>query len=553
MGYVNANNLNRFRFASPTLGYLSGIKLHVYHIPPAVIIFPASTNATPGSSVVFNAATYGTPPLQFQWRLNGTNISGGTTNSLTVTNIAAASAGNYSLVISDFSGSVTSAVATLNFTNPPVITLQPENQAANPGSNATFTVSATGVGPLNYKWFFNNAAIRGETNTLFTRTNVQASATGNYLVVISNAGGSVTSSIVTLAIGFADDFDSYSVPSVLTNNATTNGYKIFFGATSGGYDFKAVFGFDYSTVTFPTNIPPAPHSIGSTTRGLYLTANKADANAAAAAVNLYPVGQTWSNNFALKFDLWMNWGAVATTEHALFGISCSGNITNRVAQNTSDGLWFAMDGDGGGTTGIRDFSVYRGVGAGNPPVLMTSGFGPATPLGANFDNADEGFAGLFTFFIFSNNFATPAGAAAMRWVTVEVRQENNLITWLLNNVAVAQYTNTFGYTNGVILLGYNDTFASIGDTNNFAIMDNITVSPISYPPVQIVSPRIVGSNFTFSFTTDAYESYSVQWTTNLAAGTWATYTNFYANGTTYLLAIPLPINSPAQFFRVSQP
>ena len=298
-----------------------------------------------------------------------------------------------------------------------------------------------------------------------------------------------------------------------------------------------------------------PISIGGTTKGLYLTANKADANAAAAAVNLYPVGQTWSNNFALKFDLWMNWGTAATTEHALFGFNCSGNVTNRVAQNTSDGIWFAMDGDGGGPGGgVRDFSVYHGGGAGNPPVLMTSGFGPTAPLGANFDNADAGFVSLFPFSIFSNNFASPSGAAAMRWVSVEVRQENNLITWLLNNIAVAQYTNTFGYTNGAILLGYNDTFTSIGDSNNFATMDNISVGPINYAPVQISSPRITGNNFTFNFATDAYASYTVQWTTNLAAVNWTTYTNFYASGSTNSQTIPLPPNNfPAQFFRVSRP
>ena len=86
MGYVNANNLNRFRFASPTLGYLSGIKLHVFHIPPAATVLPAATNAPLGSNVTFTATAYGTAPMQFQWRLNGNNLSGGTTNGFTVTN-----------------------------------------------------------------------------------------------------------------------------------------------------------------------------------------------------------------------------------------------------------------------------------------------------------------------------------------------------------------------------------------------------------------------------------------------------------------------------------
>ncbi len=565
MGYVNANNLNRFRFASPTLGYLSGIKLHVFHIPLSAIISPTSTNIAPGADMTFTSTTYGTPPMQFQWQLNGTNLPNATNNFLLLTNVGAGNlgpgnVGNYDLVLSDFSGSITSTVAPLTVIGFPVapgIIVPPQSLVVGKGSNATFTVTADGTAPFSYQWFFNSTNIFGATNVSFTRTNVQTTNTGNYFVVVTNVAGSVTSSVAVLALSFLDDFDSYSVPSVLTNPATTNGYKIFFGAASGGYDFKAVFGFDYSTVTFPTNIPSAPHSAGGTTKGLYLTVNKSDATAAFTAINLYPVGLNYTNNFALKFDLWMNWGTVNSTEHALFGLNCSGNWTNRVAQNTSDGIWFAMDGDGGSgaaSTSARDYSVFHGGGSGTAPVLTTSGFGPTAPLGANFDNADAGFVNLFPSLTFTNIGATPAGSSAMRWLNVEVRQENNLITWLLNNIAVAQFTNTFGYTGGNILIGYNDTFSSIGDTNNFAIIDNVRVEGIVYAPVKIVSPQIAGTNFIFSFGTDAYESYTVQWTTSLASGNWTTLTNFYANGATNTQIIPLPANNfPAQFFRVTRP
>ena len=560
MGYVNANNLNRFRFVNSTLGYLSGIKLHVYHIPPAATIAPASTNISAGANMTFTSTTYGTPPLQFQWQFNGANLPNATNNFLSLTNLGAGNLGNYALVVSDFSGVITSTVApvtVLGIPTAPAIVMQPQSQVIAKGSNATFTVTATGTSPLSYQWFFNNTNLSGATNFSFTRNNVQSTNAGNYFVVVTNVVGSVTSSVAVLALSFLDDFDSFSVPNILTNPATTNGYKLFFGATSGGYDFKAIFGFDYSTVTFPTNIPSAPHSVGNTTKGLYLTANKADATAAAAAINLYPVGLNYTNNFALKFDLWMNWGQTATTEHVLFGFNCSGNITNRVTQLTSDGIWFAMDGDGGcspASASIRDYSVFHGGGSGNAPVLMTSGFGPEVLLGANFDNADAGLVTLFPSQSFTNIGATPAGSSAFRWNNVEVRQENNLITWLLNNVAVAQFTNTFGYTGGNLLLGYNDTFSSIGDTNNFAIIDNVRVEGIVYAPVKIVSPQLSGTNFNFSFGTDAYESYTVQWTTNLAAGNWTTLTNFYGNGATNTHTVPLPPNNfPAQFFRVTRP
>ncbi|MEY4917535.1 MAG: hypothetical protein RL616_1448 [Verrucomicrobiota bacterium] len=562
MGYVNANNLNRFRFLTPTLGYLSGIKLHVFHIPPAATVLPTSTNAFLGSNLTLTATAYGTAPMQFQWRLNGTNLVGGTTNGFSVTNLTAGNAGNYDLIISDFSGSVTSAVAALTVSGVPVapsITNQPQSLVINAGSNATFTVGATGSAPLSYQWQFNGVDISSATNASYTRTNVQPVNAGNYSVVLTNLGGSVTSSVAVLTLGFVDDFDSYVSPSTVIAPATTNGYKIFFGADSGATDFKAVFGFDYSTISFPTNIPSAPHSTGGTTKGLFLSANK-DATGIAAGVNLYPLAVFASNNFALKFDVWLNWtNPGSATEHALFGINHSGNVTNRVSQPTSDGLFFAVDGDGnvaGTTTTIRDFGIFRGAGAGAIPFMLTTNnttFGPTPPLGKNFDNNDPGLASLFPAKTVPG-YSTPAGSPGLSWVSGEVRQENNLITCLLNGVAIAQYTNTFGYTNGAVLLGYNDVFASLGSTNNFVIFDNVSVAPIVFAPVKILSPSLAGTNFNFSFASEAYESYTVQWTTNLSAANWTTYTNFIGNGSTNSLTIPLPVNLPsAQFFRVSRP
>ena len=561
-GYNNTRSINRVRFASPTLGYMSGQALHVYHVPLTAMVSPAVTNVFSGSNATFSATAYGTAPLAYQWRFNGTNLAGATTNFYSITNIGAGSAGNYDLVLSDFSGSVTSAVAILTVSGVPVapgITAQPQGLVVNQGSNAMFTVGATGTAPLNYQWLFNGANISGATLSNYTLVNVQPTNAGNYSVVITNVAGSVTSSVAVLALGFADDFDAYDVPVTVMNTATTNGYKIFFGAVSGPLDFKVIFGFDYSTVTFPTNIPAAPHSVGGTTKGLLLSVNK-DATGAAAAVNLYPANLSAAGNFALKFDVWLNWtNPGSATEHALFGINHSGNITNRVGQLTSDGLFFAVDGDGnvaGTTTIIRDFAVFRGAGAGAIPFMMTTNnttFGPTPPLGKNFDNNDPGLVSLFPAKAVPG-YTTPAGTPGLGWVSGEVRQENNLITCLLNGVAIAQYTNSFGYTNGSVLIGYNDAFDSLGSTNNFVIFDNVRVESIVLSPVKILSPQLVGNSFNFSFASEAYESYTVQWTTNLLAANWTTYTNFMGNGGTNLVVVPWPVNlSAAQFFRVSRP
>jgi GH25 family lysozyme M1 (1,4-beta-N-acetylmuramidase) len=378
---------------------------------------------------------------------------------------------------------------------PPVIIGQPLSRTVRVGNNATFSVAVavSSSTPLSYQWRFNGMNIAGATTTVYTQLDAQLTNTGNYTVVITNAAGSVTSSVAALTVNppppvvppvvlYQENFDAYASPSVVSSPATTNGFKLLFGAASGPVDFTARFGFDYSTVTIPAVIPSAPHSSGGTTKGLYLTVNK-DATPAVAAVNLYPVSQVFTGNFALKFDLWINYSNIAaSTEHALFGINHSGNVTNRVGQLTSDGLFFAMDGDGGvsASTTLRDFALFRGGGPAAIPVLLTTGntvFGPQPLLGANFDSADAGFSALFPSKALST-FTTASGSAGNGWVSVEVLQATNVITWLLNDTMVAQYTNTSLYTNGNILIGYNDAFASIGGADNFAVFDNIRVETL---------------------------------------------------------------------------
>jgi GH25 family lysozyme M1 (1,4-beta-N-acetylmuramidase) len=379
---------------------------------------------------------------------------------------------------------------------PPVIVGQPLSRTVRVGNIAGFSVAVavSSSTPLYYQWRFDGADIANATATAYTQANSQLTNAGNYTVVITNAAGSVTSAVAVLTVNppappvppvvlYQENFDGYTSPSVATSPATTNGFKLFFGAASGPVDFTARFGFDYSTVTVPSAIPSAPHSSGGTTKGLYLAVNK-DATPAAAAVNLYPASQVFTGNFALKFDMWINYSNIsASTEHALFGINHSSNVTNRVGQATSDGLFFAVDGDGGvsgGSTTLRDFAAFKGGGAGAIPVLLTptnTVFGPELLLGANFDNADAAFSALFPSKTLST-FTTVDGTAGNGWVSVEVLQATNVITWLLNDTTVAQYTNTSAFTNGDILIGYNDAFPSIGGTDSFAVFDNIRVETL---------------------------------------------------------------------------
>ena len=88
----------------------------------------------------------------------------------------------------------------------PTITTQPQNLTLNPGSSGLLTVTASGTGTLSYRWFNNGTALTdggGLTGTLTATLSFAAAQTsdgGNYSVVVSNSGGSVTSNTVTLTV-----------------------------------------------------------------------------------------------------------------------------------------------------------------------------------------------------------------------------------------------------------------------------------------------------------------------------------------------------------------
>jgi chitodextrinase len=86
----------------------------------------------------------------------------------------------------------------------PVITAQPSSQVVTVGQFATFTVRATGSAPITYQWQKNGTPITGANSASYITplTTLQDNGT-NFLVVVSNSAGSVTSSAASLTVSSA--------------------------------------------------------------------------------------------------------------------------------------------------------------------------------------------------------------------------------------------------------------------------------------------------------------------------------------------------------------
>jgi glucose/arabinose dehydrogenase len=100
----------------------------IYNIsqPPVITDHPDNITVAPGQTATFTVGATGANPLSFQWKKNGTNITGATGATYSIVNVQAANAGNYSVVVSNSFGSATSTSATLSVSSantPPVATI----------------------------------------------------------------------------------------------------------------------------------------------------------------------------------------------------------------------------------------------------------------------------------------------------------------------------------------------------------------------------------------------------------------------------------------------
>ena len=100
-----------------TVGWISSLggRPAVLYAPPVITSQPAGVLVNPGENASFSVTTHHVTalPHSYQWQRNGIAVSGATNASLSLSNIQAGDVGNYTVVITNDAGSVTSAAAAL--------------------------------------------------------------------------------------------------------------------------------------------------------------------------------------------------------------------------------------------------------------------------------------------------------------------------------------------------------------------------------------------------------------------------------------------------------
>ncbi len=323
-----------------------------------------------------------------------------------------------------------------------------------------------------------------------------APATGGEYVVGTNAPTSATATIVDdevpaeTTILYSQDF----------NVDDTANWKITAGSANGIDDYRANVFYDYSSGSSIPAIPAAPHSTADTI-GFYMTANKDEGSAlGAAGVNAYPIGKSFSGNYAVRFDMFLMVGnAASTTEYALFGINHDSNHTNWFRNSTTtfngvsatpstfDGLFYGVEADG---AALGDYVIYSApTTAANNPTALTPGVSATTltgifknpPFGGNITPGAPGS---------TENSTTPT------WADVEVSKVGRLVRLKIDNTLIMSYTNTTAFTNGDLMLGYTDAYDSIMTGASGVVYDNLRVVRLD---LNITNIKQVGANTEISF------------------------------------------------------
>lgn len=98
------------------------------------------------------------------------------------------------------SGVVSTRDLVLPLTGPPAIIGQPQSQTVYAGTVVNLAVSATGPEPLHYQWRHNGGNLPGANSPILTWNPIAGTNAGDYVVVITNSFGAVTSQVATLEV-----------------------------------------------------------------------------------------------------------------------------------------------------------------------------------------------------------------------------------------------------------------------------------------------------------------------------------------------------------------
>jgi len=333
---------------------------------------------------------------------------------------------------------------------PPYVAVQPLSQDCVPGSGVEFTAGVDGIMPISYQWLFNGTNITGQTNSQLILYNLQTTNGGNYSLVATNIGGSVTSTPAVLTI-CVPGFNSLTNISVA---AGSGAHTISLSGITGGCSTNTVLSF--SATSSDTNLVGTP---------------------------------------TINYTNWNSMGSLILTP----GLTATGSVTISVILNNQNA---------GGINGVISFGSGGYVDNANPSLASYLQLGAGVTLGADSDNFGSITNG--TPVLFTSIALSPGSTSSPFWIFTNAGTVYSMEAELPNGAAAGYLTLTMAGPGIFHETGFKDSFGSwngganfsVGSTNVFFSMSagvtstyaitntfQVTVLPSTNAPVvQLTSP-----------------------------------------------------------------
>ncbi len=169
--------------------------------PVVITSQPASVTVGSGSILNLSVGVTGTEPISYQWYKDNQLLAGETASSLFRPLAVLGDAGTYRVDVKNEATPVLkSSNAIVTVLDSVVITSQPTSGKVGIGGSYTFSVSASGAGPISYQWRKGTTNIPGATGTSYTIASAANADAGSYEVLVWNSVSSATSTPATLSV-----------------------------------------------------------------------------------------------------------------------------------------------------------------------------------------------------------------------------------------------------------------------------------------------------------------------------------------------------------------
>ena len=183
---------------------------------------PQPVSADASDTTNFSVAYASLYPVSFQWLFNNVAIPGATNNPLVIAPVYTTNAGNYSVIVSNQFGGMTSAAALLTVNSTLRFKSQPPTNVFVPlGSATNLSAVVAGNPPLSFQWYLNGAAVAGANSSSFPFNSFSRTNVGAYALVATNLSGAITSQVAKVTFAFATPVNSWiftnAIPITLSN------------------------------------------------------------------------------------------------------------------------------------------------------------------------------------------------------------------------------------------------------------------------------------------------------------------------------------------------